>query len=58
MGNSNKHNMLYWWFMTNIYNIGGKGVTKTLPECLIAVIHKAYPKKDGKYNGYKLGKKQ
>jgi hypothetical protein len=28
MDNSNKQNMLYWWYMTNIYNIGGKGVTK------------------------------
>lgn len=56
MDNSNKRNMLYWWFMTNIYNIGGKGVTKKPLECLIAAIRKAYPEKDGKYIGY-AGKK-
>jgi hypothetical protein len=24
MNKSNKHNMLYWWFMTNIYNVGDR----------------------------------
>ena len=56
MDNRNKRNMLYWWFMTNIYNVGGRGVTKKPPECLIAAIRKAYPEEDGKYTGYKPGK--
>ena len=42
--------------MTNIYNVGGRGVTKKPPECLIAAIHKAYPEEDGKYTGYEPGK--
>jgi hypothetical protein len=38
MDNSNKWNMLYWWYMTNMYNIGGKGVTKEPPTCPMAAI--------------------
>ncbi|KAL3761564.1 hypothetical protein ACHAW5_010733 [Stephanodiscus triporus] len=56
MDNSNKRNMLYWWYMTNIYNIGGRGVTKKPPECLTSAICHAYPEKDGKYKGYRKSK--
>ena len=42
MDNSNKQNMLYWWYMTkNIYNIGGRGVTKELLMYLMERIGKA-----------------
>ena len=53
MDNGNKRNMLYWWYMTNIYNIGGRGVTKKPPECLSSPTRHAYPEKDGKYKGYR-----
>ena len=55
MDNSNKQNMLYWWYMTNIYNIGGKGVTKEPPACLTAAIRHAYPEQNGQYMGYRQG---
>ncbi len=53
MDNSNKQNMLYWWYMTNIYNIGGKGVTKEPPACLTAAFWHAYPEQNGQYTGYR-----
>ncbi len=56
MDNRNKCNMLNWWFMTNINNLGGRDVTMKPPECLIAAICKAYQEKDGIYKGNKLGK--
>ncbi len=56
MDNGNKWNMLYWWYMTNIYNIGGRGVTKKPPECLTSAIRRAYPEKDGKYKWYRKSK--
>jgi hypothetical protein len=53
MDNSHKSKMLYWWYMTNIYNIGGRGVTKKPPDCLNAAIRCAYPEDDGRYKGYR-----
>ena len=57
MDNSHKRNMLYWWYMTNIYNIGGRGVTKKPPDCFTAAICRVYPEDDGKYKGYRKSKK-
>jgi len=45
MTNSNKQNMLYWWYMTNTYNICGKGARQKSHACLKAAIHKAYSSK-------------
>jgi hypothetical protein len=42
--------------MTNIYNIGGRGVTKNPPGCLTSAIWHAYPEEDGKYKGYRKSK--
>ena len=55
--NSHKRNMLYWWYMTNIYNISGRGVTKKPLDCLTAAIRCAYPEDNGKYKGYRKLKK-
>ena len=49
MNNSEKRNMLYWWYMTNVYNICGKGNREDPPACLKAAIRMAYPSKDGFY---------
>jgi hypothetical protein len=56
MDNGNKRNMLYWWYMANIYNIGGWGVTQKTPECLTSAICHAYPEEGGKYKGYRKSK--
>lgn len=56
MDNSNKRNALYWWYMTNIYNIHGKGVTKEPPACLTAAIWHAHPEENGQQMGYRPGK--
>ena len=59
MTNSNKRNMLYWWYMTNTYNICGKGTRADPPECLKAAIRKAYPSErpDGMFKKYMPGTK-
>jgi hypothetical protein len=53
MTNSKKRNMLYWWYMTNHYNICGKGNRKDPPACLKAAIRKAYPEPNGMYKKFK-----
>ena len=58
MDNSNKRNMLYWWYMTNIYTVCGKGRRKDPPACLKAAIRKAYPAPDSWYVVYVPGKKK
>jgi len=57
MSNSWKRNMLYWWYMTNTYNICGKGTRAELHTCLKAAIRKAYPSErdDGMYMKYSTG---
>ena len=35
---ANTHNMLYWWYMTNTYNICGKGNRLDPTACLKAAI--------------------
>ena len=51
MSNSWKQNMLYWWYMTNTYNICGKDTRADPLACLKYAISKAYPseRKDGVY---------
>ena len=51
MSNSWKRNMLYWWYMTNTYNICGKGTRVDPLACLKYAIRKAYPseREDGMY---------
>ena len=49
MDNGLKRNMLYWWYMTNTYNICGKGCREEVPACLKAAIRKAYPAEEGWY---------
>ena len=58
MSNSWKRNMLYWWYMTNIYNICGKGIREDPPACLKAAIRKAHPSEsaDGKYKKFVPGR--
>lgn len=43
-----KRNMLYWWYMTNTYNICGKGHRREPPKCLKAAIRKAWPEPSGR----------
>jgi len=59
MSNSNKRNMLYWWYMTNTYNIFGKGSCEEPPTCLKAAIRKAYSseRSNGQYKKYNPGSK-
>ena len=52
-----KRNMLFWWYMTNIYGICGKGHRQEPPKCLKAAIRNAYPEPSNKYKMYKPGKK-
>ena len=42
-----KRNVLYWWFMVNVYHIGGKGKRRCPPKCLIKAIREKYPNPDG-----------
>ena len=59
MSNSNKRNMLYWWYMTNTYNICGKGTREDPPAYLKAAIRKAYlsERADGMYKKFIPGTK-
>ena len=57
MTNSNKRNMLYWWYMTNIYNVCGAGRRKDPPACLKAAIRNLYREEDGWYKVYQPGTK-
>ena len=59
MSNSNKQNMLYWWYMTNTYNICGKGTHEEPPACLKSAIRKAYTSEwaDGMYKKFMPGTK-
>jgi hypothetical protein len=43
MNPSEKRNIFYWWFMVNVYHIGGKGKRRRPPKCLIKAIREAYP---------------
>ena len=56
MNNENKRNMLYWWYMTNTYNICGKGRREDPPACLKSAIRKAYPSEDGWYKKFVPGR--
>ena len=49
--------MLYWWYMTNTYNIYGKGTREDPSACLKAAIHKAYPSErpDGMFKKFMPG---
>ena len=57
MKNGWKRNMLYWWYMTNIYNICGKDNRKEPPACLKAAIRKKFPEPNGLYKRYVPKKK-
>ena len=52
-----KRNMLFWWYMTNHYNICGKGNRKPPPDCLKAAIRMAYPEPSGRYKIFVYGNK-
>ena len=58
MANTHKRNMLYWWYMTNTYNICGKGNRLEPPACLKAAIRKAHPEANGKYKIFVPGTHQ
>ncbi len=57
MPNRLKRNMLYWWYMTNVYQICGKGKRRDPPACLKAAIRNAYPEEDGWYDVFVPGQK-
>lgn len=57
MPNRLKRNMLYWWYMTNVYQICGKGKRRDPPACLKAAIRNAYSEEDGWYDVFVPGKK-
>lgn len=57
MTNKHKRNMLYWWYMTNTYNICGTGNRKEPPACLKYAIRCAHPEPDGKYVAFKPSRK-
>jgi hypothetical protein len=52
MSYSWRRNMLYWWYMTNIYNICGKDNREEPPKCLLAAIRNKWPEANGKYKKY------
>ena len=54
---TSKRNMLYWWYMTNTYNICGKGNRQKPPACLLAAIRKEFREDDGWYKIFVAGKK-
>ena len=58
MSNSWKRNMLYWWYMTNTYNICGKRTRADPPACLKAAIRKTYSseREDGMYKIFVSGR--
>ena len=47
MANNEKRNVLYWWFMVNVYHVGGANKRKCPPLCLIKAIREAYPNPKG-----------
>jgi hypothetical protein len=51
MNNSEKRFLLYYWYMTNIYGITGKGNTRKPPPCLLDSVHEYLP--DDHFVGYK-----
>ena len=54
MDNSKRRNLLYYWFVTNIYFIRGSKNRKELPECLLCLIRMSYPNaKNVPYTGFK-----
>ena len=55
MDNSNKRNMLYWWYMTNMYFVCGAGHRKDPPACLKAAIRSAYLSDDRWYSAFQPG---
>jgi hypothetical protein len=56
---SEKRNVLYWWFMVNVYHIGGKGKRKCPPLCLIKAIRTAFPNPSGvPYVDFRRGRKR
>ena len=40
---SKEHNLIYWWYVTNIYNIFRSSNWVKLPECLEEAVECAYP---------------
>jgi hypothetical protein len=54
MTNSQKRNLLYHWYATNIYTIVGKYKRKELPRCLVSKIREAYPSPDGIYKEFEV----
>lgn len=42
-----KRNVLYWWFMVNVYHVRGRNKRKHPPLCLIKAIRTAFPNEDG-----------
>lgn len=56
---SDKRNVLYWWFMVNVYRIGGAGKRKHPPACLIKAIRDFYPNPEGvPYVGFSRKRKR
>jgi len=47
MAPNEKRNILYWWFMVNVYHISGKDKRKRPPRCLIKAIREQYPNPPG-----------
>ena len=58
MTKSNKRNMLYWWYMTNVYNICGSGQRRDPPACLKFAIRNLIKEDSGWYVKYDPGKKK
>lgn len=42
----------YYWYMTNVYSIRGKGNTRKVPPCLNDAIRNLHPSPDGVYVEY------
>jgi hypothetical protein len=47
MSSSEKRNLLYWWFMVNVYHICGKDKRRCPPKCLVEAIRERYPNPPG-----------
>ena len=58
MDKGNKRNVLYWWYMTNLYNVCGKGKRRDPPACLKYAIRNMHKSDDGWYVKFDPGKKK
>jgi hypothetical protein len=52
MSNSQKRNLVYWWYAVNIYFVAGKSNRWKHGECLLYAVRAEFPESDGHYTGH------